>query len=64
MADEIVTEHAEQYTSGAMLVRNPAPQVERVYPLAQWIVDQQDHGGKVYRRRIVVVDDWTEVPRG
>ncbi|EOD66885.1 hypothetical protein [Amycolatopsis vancoresmycina] len=60
---EPATEHAEQYTSGAMLVRNPAPEVERVYPLTQWIQDQQRHGGRIFKRRVIVVDDWTEVPR-
>jgi len=61
---EPVTEHAEQYTSGAMLVRNSALEVERVYPLEQWVPDQQQHGGRIFKRRVIVVDDWTEVPRG
>jgi hypothetical protein len=59
-----VTEHAEQFTSGAMLVRNPAAEVERVYPLDQWIKDQQRNGGRIWRRRIQVIEDWVEVPRG
>lgn len=57
-----VVEHAEQYTSGAMLVRYP--EIEHVYPLAEWITDQQRHGGRIFKRRVIVVDDWTEVPRG
>ena len=62
--DHATTEHAEQYTSGAMLVRNSAPEVERVYPLEQWIPDQQQHGGRIFKRRVIVVEGWTEVPRG
>lgn len=37
------------------------PEIERIYPLAEWIVHTQ-LGGKVYRRRVIVVDDWEEVP--
>lgn len=60
---EPVTEHAERYTSGAMLVRNSASEVERVYPLEQWIPDQQAHGGRIFKRRVIVVEGWTEIPR-
>jgi len=59
---EPVTEYAIQMSSGAMQVRNGEPYVERVYPLADWIAHGQENGGKVYRRRVIVVDDWEEVP--
>lgn len=56
-------EHAEGYRSGSMLVRPDDAHTERVWPLTEWIPDKQEHGGRVYRRTIVVVEDWREVPR-
>lgn len=58
-----VVEHAIGMSGGSMQIRPTYPEVERVYPLAQWIPDHQRDGGKVYKRRVIVVDDWTEVPR-
>jgi hypothetical protein len=58
-----VTEHATGMSGGGMNVRPDDPEIERVYPLAVWIAHRQRDGGRVYRRRIVVVDDWEEVPR-
>lgn len=46
---------------GGMQVRNPHPDVERIYPLVEWIRNEQQNGAKVYRRRVVVIEDWTEV---
>lgn len=62
MTDEPVVEHALQMSGGSMQVRNDGAHIERVYPLAQWIPDQQRFGGKVYRRTVIVVEDWHEVP--
>lgn len=59
---EVITEHAIQMSGGGMHVRCDDPAVEKVYPLAEWIPDHQQSGGKVWRRRIIVVDDWVEVP--
>ncbi len=58
---ERTTEHALKMSGGGMHVRPTG--LERVYPLGEWIVDAQRVGYQVYRRRIIVVDDWTEVPR-
>ena len=60
--DKEVTEHATQMSGGGMHVRCDEPEVERIYPLAEWIPHQQRFGGKVYRRQIIVVEDWAEVP--
>lgn len=57
-----ITEHATAFKSGDMKIRCDDPEVEEVYPLARWIVHQQRYGGRVYRRRVIVVDDWEEVP--
>jgi len=59
--DDVVVEHGQLYSSGAMLVRNGHPEIEKVYPLAEWIVNSKRDGGKVYRRQVIVVEDWTEV---
>jgi hypothetical protein len=62
MEREPVTEHAVEMSGGGMHVRWDDPEMERIYPLAQWIPAQQRHGGHVWRRRIIVVEDWSEVP--
>ncbi len=62
LADEPVVEHAIQMSGGGMHVRNQDPEIERIFPLADWIVSHQRFGGKVYRRTVIVVEDWTEVP--
>jgi hypothetical protein len=61
---EPITEHAISMSGGSMQVRNDHPEIDRIYPLAEWIEATYRLGGKVYRRRIIVVEDWTEVPRG
>lgn len=57
-----VTEHAVQMSGGGMHVRSDDPEVEQAYPMDRWIPNQQRLGGKVYTRRIIVVEDWHEVP--
>ncbi len=59
--DEAIVEHAIQMSGGGMHVRCDDPEIERIYPLAEWIGHQQRFGGKVYRRRIIVVEDWRQV---
>jgi hypothetical protein len=61
--DEEITEHAVEMSGGGMHVRWEGPEMEHIYPLEEWIENQQRHGGKVYRRKIVVVEGWTEVAR-
>lgn len=57
-----VTEHAVRMTDGSMCVRSQHPDIERIYPLAMWIRGQIEvNRTHVYRRRVVVVDDWVEV---
>ncbi len=57
---DVVTEHGLRLSSGGWQVRNSAGHIEAVYPLARWIEHERRHGA-VYRRRIIVVDDWAEV---
>jgi hypothetical protein len=60
---EPIVEHAILMSGGSMQVRCDDPEIERIYPLDRWITAQQRFGGKVYRRVVVVVEDWQEVPR-
>jgi hypothetical protein len=62
---ETITEHAVRMSGGGYHTRADYPELERIAPLAQWIEHRYniDHT-KVYRRRIIVVEDWTEVPHG
>src|ERR1700722_15602026 len=55
-----ITEHAIQMPGGSHQVRNDAPYVEAIYPLALWIEGQQRDRGGVYRRKVIVVEDWAE----
>lgn len=61
-AAEVVTEHAREMSGGGMHVRADYPEIENVYPLKDYIVHGQQHGGSVWRRQVVVVEDWTKVP--
>lgn len=56
-----VVEHAIRMSDGGMHVRCDDPEVECIFPLAEWIMAQQHFGGKVWHRTVIVVEDWTEV---
>lgn len=58
---EPVTEHAQLMSGGGYHVRNSDPEIDEIYPLEQWIKAGQRFGGHVYRRRIIVLEDWTEI---
>ncbi len=64
LAAEHVVEHAIQMSGGGMYVRYDHPDIEWIFPLADWIKSEQRFKGKVWRRVVVVVEDWEEVPRG
>jgi hypothetical protein len=59
----VVEEYAQLYSGGSMLVRNAHPEVDRIFPLADWIKASTRGGGRVYRRVITVVEDWEEVTK-
>lgn len=60
---EPITEHAIRMSGGGMQIRNGGPHVEKIFPLAEWIESEQRYGGRVWRRTVIVVDDWREVER-
>jgi hypothetical protein len=59
-----ITEYAQLMSGGGYHVRNSDPEIEAIYPLAEWIVHSQRFGGMVYRRTVIVIEDWAEVPKG
>ena len=60
--DSRVTEHATEYSSGSMLVWNEQPWIQEIYPTAQKIAHEQKFS-TVWQRKILVLQDWTEVPK-
>ena len=60
-AGPVITEHAHLMRDGGYHVWNTEPYILEIYPLEEKIAHGQQHGGKVYRRRVIVVEDWTEV---
>lgn len=62
MRPKVVTEHATQYSGGSMLVWNERPEILQIFPLAERIAGEQQHG-KVWQRKIIVLQGWTEVPK-
>jgi hypothetical protein len=56
-----VTEHAEGWRSGDMKIRYTDPDVDRIYPLSKWRYHIHRQGGRVYRRTVLVLDDWTQL---
>ncbi len=61
---DVVTEYATGMSGGSMNIRPDDPDIEHAYPLTAWIEHRQRDGGKVYRRQVIVVEDWEEVPHG
>lgn len=57
------TEYGQLYSDGSMLLWSQSDDVLKVYPLDEQIEHAQRRGGKVYRRRVIVVGDWEEVPK-
>jgi hypothetical protein len=57
----ITVEYGEIRRSGDVITWNTAPEVQRAWPLAARIGYVRLDGGKVYRRRVIVVEDWAEV---
>ncbi len=48
-------------SGGSMQVRNDAPEVEAVYPLDDWLGLQIWQGSHVWRRKVVVTQEWERV---
>jgi hypothetical protein len=61
MSDGPVDEYGTRMSGGGYQTWDTSPELEAIYPLAKHIKNTRRDGGKVYRRRIIVIDDWTEV---
>jgi hypothetical protein len=56
-----VVEHAVRMAGGGYHIRSDGQDIERIYPTEEWIEHQIRSGAMVYKRRVIVVEDWTEV---
>lgn len=62
-ATGVADEYGTRLTSGGYQTWNTEPRILERYPLAERIELERRHG-KVWRRRIIVVEDWAELPAG
>jgi hypothetical protein len=58
---DATAEYGVRRRSGDVVVRAPGADIDRIYPLAMWITDQQAEGLDVVRRVIIPVEDWRPV---
>lgn len=54
-------EYAQSLPGGGMQTWKTGSVEEAIYPLGKRLLHTMRYGGRVYRRRILVVEDWTEV---
>lgn len=59
--DKTITEYATEMSGGGMHIRYSDPEIERTNPLGEWIEQRQRRGIQVWRRRVIVMEDWVEV---
>jgi hypothetical protein len=57
----MVEEYGTLFGSGDVKVWDLSPELVEIYPLAKRIEHGKRHGGRVLRRRVIVVDEWEEV---
>lgn len=58
----IVEEYGHLMSGGSVQVWDLAPELLDIYPLENRIEHGKRNGGRVLRRRIIVVDEWEETP--
>ena len=63
MDGEEVTEYVVRTVDGELEIRSTRDENPQ-YPAARWARDQQALGSRVQRRRIIVLDDWADLPPG
>jgi hypothetical protein len=56
-------EYGQLMSGGGFQTFNSDPEIEQIYPMADRIKAGQRFGGKVYRRTIIVLQDWEEVSK-
>jgi hypothetical protein len=50
-------------SGGGFHTRWNHPEADRIYPTPEWAAGQIRTGGHVYRRRIIVIEEWTEIKK-
>jgi hypothetical protein len=58
---EPVEEYGQLMSAGSVQLWDLDLELLEIYPLAKRIEHGKRHGGRVLRRRVIVVDDWEEV---
>lgn len=62
MADpQQVTEYGLLMSDGGYQIRWGDPEVEKIYPTSRWASHQIRYGCQVFRRKVIVVEDWAEI---
>lgn len=56
-----IIEYGQQMSGGGFRTFIDEPYIEEIYPLADRLEAGMRHGGHVYRRRIIVIEDWAEI---
>ena len=56
-----VEEYGHLFGSGDVKVWDLSPELVEIYPLDKRIEYGKRHGGRVLRRRVIVVDEWEEI---
>ena len=62
-AGEAHTEYAQLDGNGVFLVWDVDPDGEERFPLTERIKAARSFGGLIFRRRVIVVEDWEEVAK-
>lgn len=57
----IVEEYGHLMSGGGVQAWPDAPEILAIYPLAKRIEHGKRNGGRVLRRRIIVIDEWEEI---
>lgn len=60
-AGEVSTEYAQLDGNGVFLVWDSSPDAESGFPLAERIRLARSYGGLIFRRRVIVAEDWEQV---
>jgi hypothetical protein len=61
MSDEPVEEYGQLMSGGGVHVWNLRPELLEIYSLERRIEQGRRFGGRVMRRRVIVLDEWVEV---
>jgi hypothetical protein len=60
-AGTVLVEFGQLLSGGGMQVFPDDANIEAIYPLGKRIFHTMRYGGEVYRRRVIVVEEWTRV---